>query len=142
VSDEQDEQKTPPQSPGRTRDGRFARGNRVNPGGRPKARHDFVALAREMSFDSLRRLEKIAKTGTGSEAVQADRIIIEHGWGRPSMSVDITAQAVPADPAALESVALRALDAMIAADGAMLAVPPADAVDVTPMPVETPEEEP
>src|SRR5271170_570654 len=62
--------------------GKFAKGVSANPGGRPKGKSEFAALAREHSPECLERLLYWVRSEHESASVNACRLIIERGYGR------------------------------------------------------------
>lgn len=98
MADDDDRRDAPPQNRGGTgpetsgntdrgADGRFGKGNRANPGGRPATSKAFRELAQEFSTGALRKLMTIALKGNGQAAVRACEIIIERAWGRTPLEV-------------------------------------------------------
>jgi Family of unknown function (DUF5681) len=71
----------------------FAKGQSGNPGGRPKAEHDVVAIAREKGPDAIRTLAEIMLNAKASESarVSAANSLLERGFGKPT-------QPLSADP--------------------------------------------
>ena len=64
-------------------DGRFRKGQSGNPGGRPKTVKDIQKLAREHTAEAMETIVQILKKGRPAERIQAAKIILERGWGRP-----------------------------------------------------------
>jgi hypothetical protein len=66
--------------------GKFVKGVCPNPGGRPKGRSEFAALAREHAPECLQRLMYWVRSSKETASVNAARIVIERGYGRAESS--------------------------------------------------------
>ena len=70
---------------------RFEKGKSGNPGGRPKAEPGFREACRELSKKALKALEAIlgGTSASGATArVQAARVVLEHGFGKPTQTIE------------------------------------------------------
>ncbi len=72
---------------GKPRGRPFAKGQSGNPSGRPKDLGAFRELCRSKSPQAVEALEA-ALSRNDSSSVQAARVLLEYGWGRPSASPD------------------------------------------------------
>lgn len=87
---------TNPENRGRTGsrrgpDGRFLPGDSGNPGGRPKAEHRVIDLARENTELAISTLAAICKdeSAPASARVAAASHLLDRAWGRPHQSVEV-----------------------------------------------------
>ena len=74
-------------------DGYFKKGQSGNPGGCPKDKHGFKALAREHAPEALERLLSIMRNnskGHMPSVVRSCELIIAHGWGKPPAELALT----------------------------------------------------
>jgi hypothetical protein len=64
----------------------FVKGQTGNAGGRPKAEHDVVAIAREKGPDAIRTLAEIMLNTKASDSarVGAANSLLERGFGKPT----------------------------------------------------------
>lgn len=70
-------------------DGRFKKGNRANPGGRPKADKTVIDLARKHTREAIAGLLAIAREGESEASrVAAWREILDRAWGKPRQAVE------------------------------------------------------
>lgn len=78
----------PPQNRGP--DGRFLKGNRANPGGRPQIPIEIKQLARELSLEGMQRVAAMMRRETTSDRdmLAAVRLLMEYGYGRPAAEFD------------------------------------------------------
>ncbi len=80
--------------PARDELGRLLPGHTANPGGRPHAERDVVALAREGSPAAIRRLMTIVDDPEAPYAAQiaAATHVLDRAFGRPRQTVDVEQQ--------------------------------------------------
>ena len=78
----------PPQNRGP--DGRFLKGNRANPGGRPQIPIEIKQLARELSLEGMQHVAAMMRRETTSDRdmLAAVRLLMEYGYGRPAAELD------------------------------------------------------
>lgn len=75
----------------RTEDGKWAKGQSGNPGGRRKGEYQVKDLAREFTQEAVRRLAFIMRQDEDLKAaVAATNSLLDRGWGKPAQSVDVT----------------------------------------------------
>src|SRR5215204_2759649 len=67
----------------------FKKGQSGNPGGRPKAIRDAVALAREHAPAAIKTLAKLLDHKDARVQIEAARLILERGYGRAIQPVSI-----------------------------------------------------
>ena len=81
-----------------------------NPGGRPKADHRVVDLAREHTELAIKTLVEIAKNKKASTTsrVAAATALLDRAWGRPRQAVDLSAEGGASIPL---SVSVELIDA-------------------------------
>jgi hypothetical protein len=67
----------------------FPKGQTGNAGGRPKAEHDVVAIAREKGPDAIRTLAEIMLNTKASDnaRVGAANSLLERGFGKPTQTI-------------------------------------------------------
>lgn len=65
----------------------FIKGNRANPGGRPKVAADVKALARVHGPDAIARLRVLMDSDDGRTAVAACNSILDRAYGKASQPV-------------------------------------------------------
>ena len=83
----------------RDENGRFGAGNRVNPGGRSKAHHNVIALARKRTLLAIKTLTSIMRSSEDEGArVKAATVLLELGWGKPVQSVKKTVTHIKKSP--------------------------------------------
>jgi len=99
------------------------KGQVLNPGGRPKGYAAFRELCRTKSPQAVQALEKALADG-GSHSVQAARVLLEYGYGRPS--------AAPEELETIEAVAQSSIAAVLSR---------AEMLTIAAMPVPPDEEE-
>jgi hypothetical protein len=76
--------------PNPTGKGGFQKGNRANPGGRPRrAIGDLSREARRYAKLALDTLVKITKTGMERNQLVAARELLDRGYGRPLQAIDM-----------------------------------------------------
>lgn len=61
---------------------RFEKGNRANPGGRPKANREITEMCREAGPDIIKRLIQIAQSGDEEYALPAMKELLNRGYGK------------------------------------------------------------
>jgi len=73
-------------------DGKFLPGGSGNPGGRPKAAHRVIDLARENTELAITTLAAICSDegAPASARVAAANHLLDRGWGRPRQSVEVS----------------------------------------------------
>lgn len=73
-------------------DGKFVKGNRANPGGRPKSNHKITELARQHTELALRTLAEIAgdEEAPHSARVSACSALLDRGWGKPPQAMEVS----------------------------------------------------
>lgn len=78
----------PPQNRGP--DGRFLKGNRANPGGRPQIPIEIKQMARELSLEGMQHVAAMMRRETTSDRdmLAAVRLLMEYGYGRPAAELD------------------------------------------------------
>jgi hypothetical protein len=77
----------------RRADGKFAKGESGNPGGRPKAIGELRALARAHAADAIEELARLAvKAKSETARVAAIRELLDRGFGKPAQAhaIEIT----------------------------------------------------
>lgn len=81
-----------PNTPGPNRPGQFQPGQSGNPSGRPKIVGEIKALAREHTETAIKALVQIVKgeNGAASARVAAACALLDRGYGRPALTVDVT----------------------------------------------------
>ena len=69
----------------------FKPGQSGNPGGRPKSDRTVKALARAHTVDAIKTLAEIVTSSkaTDSARVQAATALLDRGWGKPLMQLEI-----------------------------------------------------
>lgn len=69
----------------RLSDGKFAPGSSGNPGGRPRAAHHVVELARQHTNLAIEALAGIAGDPSAPEfaRIAASATLLDRGWGKP-----------------------------------------------------------
>lgn len=89
----------------------WQKGQSGNPGGRPKAPFDMVALARSMAPDALDTLGKIMRDDKAppSSRVTAAGIVLDRGYGKAPATIQVQAQKQLADMSDDELVAIAQL---------------------------------
>ncbi len=82
----------PPQQRIRDKSGRFIKGQTgcSNSPGRPKMREEFKNLALELSIEALMVVKEIMTdpTAKAGDRAYCARLIMEYGYGRPSLEYD------------------------------------------------------
>ena len=66
----------------------FRPGASGNPGGRPRATAELRALAQTAGIEALRRVIELTKHEDPKVALEATKIVLDRGFGRPSQPVD------------------------------------------------------
>lgn len=64
-------------------------GKSPNPGGRPKAEREVLALARTKGKEALLRLIALTKSDNESVALKACEAVLDRGFGKPRQAVDL-----------------------------------------------------
>lgn len=64
----------------------FVKGKSGNPGGRPKGTEEFRTKCRKLTGQALAALERALDDP--DNYVQASKILLEFGWGKPSQPVE------------------------------------------------------
>lgn len=73
----------------RDANGRFTKGNRANPGGRPKAERTVIELARQHTQEAIQGLLAIAREGESEASrVAAWRELLDRAWGKPRQALE------------------------------------------------------
>jgi hypothetical protein len=98
----------------------FKPGQSGNPGGRPKKAYDIQALAQALTDQALDAL--VAALECPGERVQAAKVILERGYGKPLQPVDMMNVATNPTSALTD----EELTALILAETATLAVDEAE----------------
>jgi hypothetical protein len=68
----------------------FAKGNKANPGGRPKLPEDVKhvrELAREYTQEAVKALVETIKDGGWSAKVAAANVLLDRGWGKAEQPI-------------------------------------------------------
>lgn len=68
----------------RQSNGQFGKGNRANPGGRPKENEELRQLAKQYTVQAILRLAELMSDDNGKTAVAACNAILDRGWGKPT----------------------------------------------------------
>ncbi len=119
-----------PSQGGRTSDGRFGKGNRVNPGGRPKGVKGLAAMIQELTDDGLELVKLCRSVIKDAKAARKDKlhaceILFERGWGKPLATIELSGGVdVKAD---LSKLSNDQLDALLRAAEIIHAAQPGDA---------------
>lgn len=66
----------------------FTKGHSGNPGGRPRATAELRNLAQTAGIDALRRVIELTKHEDPKVALEATKIVLDRGFGRPAQPVD------------------------------------------------------
>jgi hypothetical protein len=72
----------------RRANGQFGRGNRANPGGRPKEAAEIRELAREHTVEAINRLVEWMRSEEPKASVQACNAILDRGWGKAAQPLE------------------------------------------------------
>jgi hypothetical protein len=116
-----------------------------NPNGRPKVVAEIRSLAREYGPHAIARLAELSKSREGAVAVNACRVLLDRGYGRPEQAIEVTSGAQGDSVSAFEFASfqanlIRILDRFPDAREAVVAefeklrlapraLPPPDAID-------------
>ena len=105
--------------PARDELGRLLPGHTANPGGRPLAERDVVALAREGSPAAIRRLMTIVDDPEAPYAAQiaAATRVLDRAFGRPKQAIDVEQQGKTLEQILMAIAAARDAEAQERGDG-------------------------
>jgi len=67
-----------------SRPGTFQKGQSGNPGGRPKAEREVIALAREGSTRAMGRLIELVEHGDARVSIAAANSVLDRAFGKPT----------------------------------------------------------
>jgi hypothetical protein len=69
----------------------FKKGQSGNPGGRPKGFVDFKQACQDRSMRALELLDDALGQGPSPVAIEAAKVLLSYGWGKPTQVVDLNA---------------------------------------------------
>lgn len=111
----------------RLANGRWLRGVSGNPGGRPRVIANLRDLARSYTGLAISTLAAIAASGATEMArISAARELLDRGWGKPPVAVELREQLEPEDFAERFAVAMEHARGVMAPVAAALPAPPED----------------
>ena len=73
----------------------FTKGQSGNPGGRPRATAELRDLAQTAGLDAFRRVVELTRHEDPKVALEAVKIVLDRGFGRPAQPVDGDGQGGP-----------------------------------------------
>ena len=73
----------------------FTKGQSGNPGGRPRATAELRNLAQTAGLDAFRRVVELTRHEDPKIALEAVKIVLDRGFGRPAQPVDGDGQGGP-----------------------------------------------
>ena len=73
----------------------FTKGQSGNPGGRPRATAELRDLAQTAGLDAFRRVVELTRHEDPKIALEAVKIVLDRGYGRPAQPVDGDGQGGP-----------------------------------------------
>lgn len=90
--------------------GSFKPGQSGNPNGRPKAAEEFRIKARALVDELVLKAWEAEVRSMGDDWLKASELLAAYGYGKPSQSIDITADVTSTSPhAELSAEELRAI---------------------------------
>ena len=99
----------------REKDGRWLPGVSPNPSGRPKSLVELSKTCQQLTPEIIENLMGVVRSGRGADKVSACRLLLEYGYGRPFIAVDLNVTNEPLLPEQrqdrIRELAAKALDA-------------------------------
>jgi hypothetical protein len=68
----------------------FEKGNKANPGGRPKLPVEVREKAQSYTIECIEKLIEWVRSDNATASVRAAEVILNRGWGTPEVSVNHT----------------------------------------------------